>query len=77
MSTVDWIFYVEVEADQASGYGLGTLADPLRVLPGAEGVEQLDAILDALEAIQGTRPNAIVAGRRAQSSNASIPFFGL
>ena len=72
MSTVDGVFFVRVEAGEASGYGLGTVADPLRVLPGVEGDEQLDAILDALEAIQGVRPNGVPAGRSA-SSCSGIP----
>ena len=55
MSTFTVVYFLR---GTASGFGLGTQADPYRVLSGSAGNAQIHAFLDTIEGVQGTRPTA-------------------
>ena len=54
----------------ASGFGLGTQADPYRVLFGSAGDAQIQAFLDTIEDLQGSTPTA--TAREAASNRSRV-----
>lgn len=56
--SVETVYFLRVGEGEPSGFGLGTEADPIRVLPGEAGTEQANAILDFFEFAQGFRPES-------------------
>jgi hypothetical protein len=65
MSTFTVVYFLR---GTASGFGLGTQADPYRVLTGAAGDAQIQAFLDTIEDLQGSRPTA----REAASNRSRV-----
>ena len=55
MSSFTIVYFLRVAG--ASGFGLGTQADPYRVLSGSAGDAQIQAFLDTIEDLQGFRPD--------------------
>lgn len=72
MPDVVTIVFERVPPTESSGYGDGSAGDPVRVLEGASGDEQLDALLDAIEAMQGTRPSSVNVLVLRASGNAAV-----
>ena len=70
MSSFTIVYFLRVAG--ASGFGLGTQADPYRVLSGSAGDAQIQAFLDTIEDLQGSRPTSQEIGMSRTVSLGSV-----